>query len=155
MRIPITPTALAVSVLFVSSPRAEAQQRRPGGPGPGAPVSAVAHLLEHADSLGLSGAQRDELQGLQDRLVEESAPALDALRELRESNDRGNLRARARPLMEELRALDQDAPASAVEVLDENQRARAEALVADLHDRRRHRGRRGPGPENGRRRRFR
>lgn len=154
-----TPLLILVSVMtatLVASPRIGAQERGPRGPGPhgpggpggpGGPFSSIQLLIDRADSLGLSDQQLGELETIRQDLAEAVRPTAQALRELHQSGDRSEMRSKARPLMEELRAKEDEALDKALAIMDDSQRENAQAMVdAFRAERRRGMRRRSPGP---------
>ncbi len=141
---------LGVALLLFAPTEGSAQRGERGGGqgGPGQRVSAVGYLIDQADALDLSEAQRTGLQEILDELAVESQPTLEAMNELRQSGDREAMRSQGRPMMEELMGFEEDALGRALDLMEGDQRAAAETMVETFQAERPRRGRRG-GKGNG------
>jgi hypothetical protein len=133
---------LAFVTLLVGSDL-DAQQRARRGPG-GQALSSVQVLLDRAGELDLTDPQIQAMNELQEAAGEKAAPTMEALEELRSERGARPQRDQVRPLMEELRAINQEAEASALALLESQQRERAEEILEE--HRREMRQRRSPRP---------
>lgn len=121
-------------LLIVAQPLAA---QRPGGGGPAGPITnPVAALLEHADSLDLTGPQRAALEAVRDSLTSANEPHVRELQAARAGGGGAGGMQALRPVMQRLRANNDQFVGRALGHLQPAQRQVAERILARLTPRR-------------------